>query len=92
MIRTFYCQGGGLQNEEGTMKFNQVQAIARDMGIKTFNMKKTDLIRAIQKAEHNIDCYGTERVSTCQEEGCLWRSDCVALNHGATDKERRKKQ
>jgi hypothetical protein len=44
-------------------------------------MKKLDLIRAIQKAENNIDCYGTQRVTSCREETCLWRSDCLALNN-----------
>ncbi len=65
------------------MRFQQIQVMAKDMGIKASNMKKTDLIRAIQKAEHNIECYGTQRVATCQEEECLWRSDCVTLNNGA---------
>jgi hypothetical protein len=55
--------------------------MAKGMGIKKYNnMKKIDLIRAIQKAENNIDCYGTQRVDSCQEETCAWRSDCLALN------------
>jgi len=49
------------------------------MGINTYRMKKTDIIRSIQRGEHNIDCYGTERVRECREDSCLWRSDCVAL-------------
>ena len=49
------------------------------MGINTYRMKKTDVILAIQRAEHNIDCYGSERVTECMEESCLWRDDCVAL-------------
>jgi hypothetical protein len=43
-------------------------------------MKKTDIIKAIQRGEKNIECYGTERVYICQEEACLWKSDCMALN------------
>ena len=63
------------------MKYNEIRAIACDLGINTYRKKKTELIRAIQKAENNIACYGTERVESCNEETCLWRSDCLAL-HG----------
>jgi hypothetical protein len=52
--------------------------MARDLGINTYRKKKIELIRAIQEAENNIACYGTERVETCNEETCLWRSDCIA--------------
>jgi hypothetical protein len=63
------------------MKFQEIRNMAKGMGIKKFNnMKKVDLIRAIQKTENNIDCYGTQRVDSCQEEKCLWRSDCLAVN------------
>jgi hypothetical protein len=63
------------------MKFQEIRNMAKGMGINKYNnMKKIDLIRAIQKAENNIDCYGTQRVDSCQEETCLWRSDCLALN------------
>jgi hypothetical protein len=62
------------------MKYNEIRTLARDLGINTYRKKKTDIIRAIQKAENNIACYGTERVAFCNEEKCLWRSDCLALN------------
>jgi hypothetical protein len=63
------------------MKFQEIRHKGKGMGIKQYNrMKKMDLIRAIQKAENNIECYGTQRVDNCQEETCLWRSDCLALN------------
>lgn len=38
-------------------------------------MKKTDVIHAIQRKENNMDCYGTNRVDYCEEEGCLWKSE-----------------
>ena len=63
------------------MKFNEIRAMACDLGINTYRKKKYELIRAIQKAENNIACYGTERVEYCKEEACLWRGDCLAL-HG----------
>ncbi len=61
------------------MNFNHTRKMAKEMGINTYRMKKTDIIRSIQRGEHNIDCYGTERVRECREDSCLWRSDCVAL-------------
>jgi hypothetical protein len=64
------------------MKFHEIRNMAKGMGIKKYNnMKKIDLIRAIQRAENNIACYGTQRVDSCQEETCLWKSDCLALNN-----------
>ncbi len=62
------------------MRFQEIRAIAKDMGVGTYRMKKTDTIQAIQREEKNIECYATERVYICQEEACLWRSDCMALN------------
>jgi hypothetical protein len=43
-------------------------------------MKKTDMIRTIQREEHNFDCYATERVHHCEEPTCLWRRDCLSMN------------
>jgi hypothetical protein len=65
----------------GKMRFDEIRSIAKEMGIGTYRMKKTDMVRAIQKVENNIECYGTERVEICQEEACLWRSDCLSLNN-----------
>lgn len=63
------------------MIFNEIRKIAKDMGINTYRMKKTEIIREIQRAENNMDCYGTHRVEHCSEDACLWRNDCVSLNH-----------
>jgi len=62
------------------MKFNEIQKMAKGMGINTFQMKKKDMILAVQRMENNIECYGTSRVEVCQELTCLWREDCLALN------------
>jgi hypothetical protein len=61
------------------MNLNDVRKMAKGMGINTYGMKKIGVIRAIQRAENNIDCYGTERVATCCEDRCLWRNDCLSL-------------
>lgn len=62
------------------MNFNEIKRIAKGMGINTYGMKKTDVIQSIQRAENNIDCYGTQRVNTCHEDACLWRKDCISLD------------
>ena len=62
------------------MKFQDIRKMAKSMDIYTYRMKKTDIIRAIQGAENNIECYGTERIGSCDEQACLWRSDCLTLN------------
>ena len=54
--------------------------MAKSMGINTYHMKKTDIIRAIQRKEGNIACYGTPRVESCQELTCSWRDDCLSLD------------
>ncbi len=59
------------------MRFHQIQKIAKEYGINTYRMKKDGMIRSIQGVENNPQCYGTERVAVCGEQGCLWRSDCL---------------
>ena len=66
------------------MKFNEMRKMAKNMDIKTYRMNKLDLIQAIQRTENNIECFGTQRVDTCREGKCLWRTDCISLNGNAT--------
>jgi len=63
------------------MNFNEIRTMAKSMGINTNKMKKTEVIRSIQQAENNIECYGTPRVDHCNETACLWRGDCLSLNN-----------
>jgi hypothetical protein len=58
------------------MKLDDVKKIAKDQGIPIRNMKKVDLIRAIQRNEGNSDCYNSESSDTCGQFSCLWRDDC----------------
>jgi len=62
------------------MTFNEIQKLAKSLGINTYRMKKAEVIRSIQKAENNIECYGTLRVGHCNEDACWWRADCLSLN------------
>lgn len=59
---------------------SKIRKMAKSMGINTHRMKKTGIIRAIQRKENNIDCYGTPRVEYCHEPTCLWREDCLSQN------------
>ena len=66
------------------MKIQEIQKIAKNMGINTFRMKKTDIVRAIQSAENNIDCFCTPRIEYCDELLCLWRDDCLSVKDTGT--------
>ena len=59
------------------MKLDEIKKIATRSGIQSGTMKKAEIIRAIQKAENNFDCYGTARIEICNEFDCLWRTDCL---------------
>ena len=58
-------------------KLQEVRTIARKMGIDTRNVTLTELIRAIQRAEGNKDCYISAQTLTCAQTNCLWREDCL---------------
>lgn len=59
------------------MKVQEIKTMAAEMGIKAGRLKKADLVREIQRHEGNNICFGTEQVHHCNQEGCLWRADCV---------------
>jgi len=53
---------------------------AKNLGINSTNVKKTELIHAIQRAEGNNTCYGTTN-GTCQWNECCFRSDCLKIRN-----------
>jgi hypothetical protein len=59
------------------MKKEKIREIAKRMGIDAGSMNKTKLIRAIQRAEGNSDCFATHSVNECNQLNCLWRQDCA---------------
>ncbi len=59
------------------MKIQKIRQIAKKRGVNFGNMNKTDLIRTIQRAEGNADCFATKPVGECSEINCLWREDCM---------------
>lgn len=59
------------------MKMQEIRAKAKGLGIKnTFGLKKGELIRRIQRAEGNFDCFGTAE-DYCDQFQCCFRDDCL---------------
>ena len=66
------------QVSSGKMNFQAIRDIAMKNGVDAENRDKTELIRAIQKAEGNSDCYSTAQIQACGQTNCLWREDCAS--------------
>jgi len=59
------------------MKMNEIKKKASGLGIKVrATTKKADLIRQIQKAEGNFDCFGTA-INFCDQWNCCFKEDCL---------------
>jgi hypothetical protein len=58
------------------MKLDEIKEMAKQHQIKTAKMKKAELIRAIQQAEGNEQCFESGKAAACGQEMCLWREDC----------------
>jgi hypothetical protein len=60
------------------MKLAEISAIAKSQNISPGKLTKTQLIKLIQTAEGNFDCFATARNGDCDQINCCWRSDCFA--------------
>lgn len=59
------------------MRLSEIEKKARNLGLKdTWKFSKKDLIKTIQRAEGNFDCYGTAQ-GYCDQLACYWRNDCL---------------
>ena len=57
--------------------FNEVRARAKSLGVKQpRGASKRLLVRLIQRAEGNFDCFATAEAGACDQMDCLWREDC----------------
>jgi predicted metal-binding transcription factor (methanogenesis marker protein 9) len=65
---------------ERPISMTEIKDKAKNLGINSANMKKTELIHAIQRAEGNATCYGTSN-GTCQWTECCFRSDCLKIRN-----------
>lgn len=66
------------------MTRRQIVEMARTKKIRVGNMRKENIIRAIQLSEGNEDCFATPMASRCEWKTCLWREDCLMMNFSAT--------
>jgi len=58
------------------MKMAEIRSCAKEKGINPVGKTKETLIRAIQAAEKNRDCFNRGESTACGQIGCAWRSDC----------------
>ncbi len=58
------------------MNMTEIRAIARERGIRSGRMNKTELVRTIQRQEGNADCFNTGQMAGCGQDQCLWYTDC----------------
>lgn len=58
------------------MILNEIKNMATKMNVDTDRISQNEIILAIQKAEGNIPCFGTDRKYHCPETNCLWEEDC----------------
>ena len=58
------------------MKMQEIRARAGTLGINSLRKGKEALIREVQKAEGNRDCFNRGESQTCGQLACAWRSDC----------------
>jgi hypothetical protein len=63
----------------------EVVAIARAKNVIVRNHSKGNIIRAIQRAEGNNDCFGTDKIAYCKQGNCLWREDCLVARYNKHD-------
>lgn len=65
------------------MNLSEIRARSRILGMAgTAKLKKAELIRAIQRAEGNPDCFGASWRFDCPQLACCWRQDCLTKNPG----------
>jgi hypothetical protein len=58
------------------MKMQEIRSMAKNLGINSFGKTKTELIREIQRAEGNFDCFGTA-TDFCDQQDCSFRTLCL---------------
>ena len=62
------------------MNMQDIQGLAIAYGIKGSRMNKVELIRAIQVAEGNFNCFGSAENGECDQTECCWREDCFSAS------------
>jgi hypothetical protein len=63
------------------MKLDQVRVVAKSLGIHPGKLPKAELIKSIQLAEGNFDCFASASNGVCSQMDCIWREDCFDSAH-----------
>lgn len=58
------------------MQMQEIRTIAKNFGLKTSRQNKVELVRSIQAAEGNFNCFATAVNGECDQLACVWRDDC----------------
>ncbi len=64
------------------MKIQDIRKMAKDYKIDSFGKSKMEIIRSLQKAEGNFDCYGRASSGFCDQGACVWKEDCLKESLG----------
>jgi hypothetical protein len=59
------------------MKISEIKEIAKQHNIKTGKGTKSVLVRAIQQAEGNPQCFSSDISGQGGQSDGLWREDCI---------------
>lgn len=66
------------------MNMKTIRHLAKTLKVDTGQLSKTDLIKKIQLAEGNFDCYGSASNGDCDQLDCTWRNDCLSESRPAS--------
>ena len=58
------------------MNMDEIKAIAKERGVSSSRLKKSELVNRLQLAEGNDACYNKGKSTVCAQQNCLWRDDC----------------
>jgi hypothetical protein len=53
-----------------------IKGIAKQHNLKISKVNKNELIRSIQQAEGNQQCFGSNMAQLCGQYSCAWLKDC----------------
>lgn len=59
------------------MNKHALQKLAKQHQVFDASLDKAEMIRRIQLAEGNFDCYARAGEGHCDQGECLWRKDCL---------------
>ncbi len=60
------------------MELREIREMAKALGVDATGMGKAEVVRAVQRAEGEVDCYASAAAEECDQEDCMWREDCFA--------------